>query len=166
MGLPALHMLTAEYRAAATQLADLDLPPEVVRDTLEGMTGDIEAKAQNVAHMARALDADAEAMKAWAKQATERAKAAERRAADLREYLAACLAGAGITAVKAPGISLSFRASTAVDVFQPELIPAQYMRQKPPPEPEPDKTAIAAALKAGQDVPGCRLERRQTLQIR
>ena len=35
--LPALYVIAEDYRNAAAQLADLDLPPEVVADTLEGM---------------------------------------------------------------------------------------------------------------------------------
>ena len=69
----ALYLIVDEYRAAATQLADLDLPPEVVADTLESLAGDLEVKAQNVAHMVRALEADATAIKQWAKDAEARA---------------------------------------------------------------------------------------------
>ena len=49
--------------AAAQQLADLDLPPEAVADTLEGMSGDLELKAQNVAMFVRNLEATAAAIK-------------------------------------------------------------------------------------------------------
>jgi hypothetical protein len=37
------------------------------------------------------------------------------------------------------------------------LVPAQYMRQPPTPAPEPDKTALSAALKAGSVLDGVRL---------
>lgn len=162
----ALYLLTAEYRDAATKLAELDLDAQTVADTLESLGGDLELKAQNVALMARSLDADADAMLAWAKQATERAKAVQARADSLRDYLARCLDAAGIQKIDGPGVRIGWRASTAVDVFQPELLPAEYMRQKPPPAPEPDKAAIGAALKAGQDVPGARLDQRRSLQIK
>lgn len=35
----ALYLIAAEYRNAAEQLANLDLDPQTVADTLEGMSG-------------------------------------------------------------------------------------------------------------------------------
>lgn len=162
----ALYLLSAEYQAAARQLADLDLDAQTVADTLEAMSGELEVKAQNVALMARAMDAEAEAVKAWARQATERAKALEKRAEHLREYLAGCLTACGIQRVSGPGVEISFRKSSAVVIDEPGLIPAQYMRQPEPPPPSPDKKAIGDALKAGTAVPGAHIETRANLQIR
>jgi hypothetical protein len=54
----------------------------------------------------------------------------------------------------------------AVEVYEPGLIPQQFMRQPEPPPPSPDKTAIKDALKAGKDVPGCRLTQGKRLDIR
>lgn len=162
----ALFALTQDYRAAALKLADLDLPPEVVSDTLESLSGEVEAKAQNVAHMVRAFEADAAACKEWAKAAADRAKAIENRAASLRDYLANCMHACEITKIEGPGITLSFRKSSAVVVDEPDLIPAQFMRQAEPPPPAPDKKAIGDAIKAGQDVPGARIETRDNLQIK
>lgn len=162
----ALYLLADEYRAAARTLAELDLDEQTVADTLESLSGDLDTKAQNVALMARSFDADAAAIAEWAKQATARAKAVQARADHLREYLARCLDGAGIEKVEGPGVRITWRKSTAVSVFEPALIPAEFMRQKPPPEPEPDKTAISAALKEGRDVPGAVLEHRRSLQIK
>lgn len=162
----ALFALAQDYRAAALKLADLDLPPEVVADTLESLSGEVEAKAQNVAHMVRAFEADAAACKEWAKAAAYRAKAIESRAASLRDYLANCMQACGITKIEGPGITLSFRKSSAVVVDEPALIPAQYMRTPEPPPPAPDKKAIGDAIKAGQEVPGAHIETRDNLQIK
>lgn len=161
-----LYALTEQYRADADKLSDLDLPHEVVSDTLEAMGGELEVKAQNVALMIRSFEADAAAVKQWAKDASARAKAIENRAESLRQYLERCLTDAGIKKVEGPGVVLSFRASTAVDVYEPGLIPAQYMKTPEPPPPAPDKVAIAAALKRGEEVQGVRLESRQNLQIK
>lgn len=162
----ALYLIAQEYRFAAAQLADLDLPPEVIADTLEGLAGDIETKAQSVAHMVRQLEANAAAVKQWSKDASERAKAIEARAERLREYLSNNMIACGIQRIEGPGVTLSFRKSTSVVIEDEAQLPAQYMRQKPPPQAEPDKVAIAAAMKAGETVPGARLEARQSLQVR
>ena len=84
MTLPALYELAGEYRAAAEQLADLDLPPEVVADTLEGLAGDLEQKATNVALFARNLEATAAAIKQAEADMAARRKAIENRAASIR----------------------------------------------------------------------------------
>ena len=161
-----LFALTTEYRDAAMKLAELDMDAETVADTLESLSGELETKAQGVAHMVRSLEADAAAVKQWSKDAAERAKAIENRAESLRDYLARCMEACGIEKISGPGVELSFRKSSAVVVDGADLIPAEFMRTKPAPEPEPDKPAIAAALKSGKEVPGAHLERRKSLQIR
>lgn len=162
----ALYVLAQEYRAAAATLANLDIDEQTIADTLESLSGDLEVKAQNVAMMARLFDADAAAIKQWAKDAAERAKAIEARAEGLRTYLAASLQSCGIEKVEGPGVSISFRKSSAVVIDGEDLIPAEYMRQKPAPAPEPDKKAIADAIKAGKNVPGAHIEERKNLQIK
>jgi len=165
-GMTALYLLASEYRDAARQLADLDLDPQTVSDTLESMSGELEVKAQAVAHMVRSIEADAAAITQWAKDAQERARSVQARADRLREYLSTNLAAAGIQRVEGPGITLSWRKSSAVIIDEPGLIPAEYMRQPEPPPPAPDKKAIGAKLAQGHDVPGAHIETRNNLQIR
>ena len=161
-----LFALTNEYRAAAMKLAEMDLDAQTIADTLESLSGDLEVKAQGVAHMVRSLEADAAAVKQWSKDAAERAKALDNRAESLRSYLAHCMEASGIEKISGPGIALSWRSSSAVVIDGEDLVPAEFMRQKPAPAPEPDKTAIAAAIKAGQEVPGAHIEHRRSLQIK
>lgn len=161
-----LFMIATEYRDAAEKLSDLDLPPEVVADTLESLGGDLEVKAQSVAHMVRRLEADAASIKQWAQTASDRAKAVQARADSLRDYLSDTLAACGITRIDGPGIALSWRKSSAVEIDEPGLIPSEYMRQPEPPPPAPDKRLIGDALKAGKDVPGAHIATRSNLQIK
>jgi hypothetical protein len=162
----ALYLLANEYKAAAAALADLDLDEVTVANTLEGLAGDLEAKATNVALMCRSLDATAASVKAWAKDANDRAKAIEARAEALRAYLARCLTDAAIERVEGPGVVISWRKSSAVVIDEPELIPQEFMRTPEPPPPAPDKAAIAERLRAGVDIPGAHLEHRRNLQIK
>lgn len=161
----ALYLLAQEYRQTAMELANLDLPPEVVRDTLESMSGDLEHKAQNVAMMVRSLEADAAAVKQWAKDANDRAKAIEARAEAMRDYLAQNMTACGIEKIEGPGVKISFRKSSAVVIDEPGLIPSEFMKTPEPPPPAPDKKAIGDAIKAGQEVPGAHIEQRRNLQI-
>jgi hypothetical protein len=162
----ALYELAAQYRSAADQLSDLDLPPEVVADTLESLSGELEEKAQSVAYMIRNLEVTADAIKAFEVAQAERRKAIERRAESLREYIKRSMEACGITKIEGPGITLSFRKSSAVVIDEPALIPAEFMRQPEPPPPAPDKKSIGDALKAGKEVAGAHVEHRQSLQIK
>lgn len=158
-----LALIAAQYRADAAKLADLELDDKTVADTLEAMAGDLEVKAQSVAHMVRAFEADAAAVAQWAKDAAARAKAIEARAERLRDYLAHCLGAAGIEKVEGPGVRISWRKSSAVVIDDEAQIPLSLIVW---PAPRPDKAAIAAEIKAGRDVPGARVEVRRALQVK
>jgi len=162
----ALYVIANEYRDAATKLADLDLDEQTIADTLEGLSGELEVKAQNVAYFIRNMEVTAEAIKAFEQQQKERRQAIERRAESMRAYLQRCMEATGITKIEGPGVTLSFRKSSAVVIDEPGLIPAEFMRQPEPPPPSPDKKAIADAIKAGQEVQGAHVETRQNLQIK
>ena len=161
----ALFLIASEYRAAAHVLADLDLDPQTVADTLEGLAGELEVKAKSVAFVVRAIEAEAAAMKEWAKTATERARLAMHRADALRAYLARCMDETGLERIEGPGVKLSFRKSQAVVIDGEDLIPSEFMNSPAPPPPTPNKIAISNAIKSGVDVPGAHLEHRKSLQI-
>ncbi len=163
----ALYELAHQYREDAAKLADLDLDEKTLEDTLDGMSGDLELKATNTAFMIRNLEAGAAAIKEAEAAMAARRKALENRAARIKDYLFANMLVAGIYSIECPHFRLSVRDNPpAVNVYEPDLVPAQFMVTPEPPPPCIDKKAIAAALKDGQDVPGCTLTRGQRLEIR
>jgi hypothetical protein len=163
----ALYELAAEYRADAEKLADMDLDEQTLADTLEGLGGELEVKAQNVIMFTRNLEATAAAIKEAEAQMAARRKALENRAAGLRRYVLENMQFAGIQKIECPFFKLSIRDNpAAVDIYEPGLIPAQYMKQPEPPPPAPDKTAIKAAITAGTEVPGAKLTKGTRLEIK
>ena len=165
MSTPALFQLVAEYRAAGEVLAELDIDPQTLADTLESLSGDLESKAQAVAYVSMNLSATANAIRVHAKSQLMRADAIEARCHSLREYLARCMQGAGLLKIEGPGVKLSFCKSSAVVIDGADLIPVEFMRQAEVPPPAPDKAAIKAAITAGREIPGAHIEVRQSLQI-
>ena len=162
-----LFDIAADYRQMAQKLTDLDLPDEVIRDTLEGESGALTVKATNVGFVVRNLEALAASIKDAEAQMAARRKAVENRAKSLKSYLLSGMNFAGIQKIESPHFVISIKKNPpAVDVFEPELVPLIYLRQPPPPPPEIDKKAIAEALKSGQDVPGCELTQGERLDIR
>lgn len=167
MSTPALYQLATEYQQQFYQLAELDLPDEVVTDTLEAMEGDIQVKAANVAMFVRQLEHTAEGIKAAEKVMKARREAIEKRAQRVSQYLLQNLQACGITKIEHPMLRVSVRANPeAVDVFDAAQVPAEYLRQPEVPPPAPDKTAIKEALTSGADVPGCRLTRSNRIELK
>lgn len=162
-----LYVLAQEYREASEKLADLELDEQTIADTLESLSGDLEVKATNLAMFARNLEATAKAIKEAEGQMAARRKALESRADGLKRYLLESMRHAGITKIECPHFRIAVRDNPeAVDVFDAAQVPQQYMRTPEPPPPEPDKTTIKAALKAGLDIPGCRLTKAQRLEVK
>lgn len=162
-----LYDIAAEYRQTADKLADLDLDEQTIADTLEGMSGALEVKAQNVVMFARNLEATATAIKEAETAMASRRKAIEHRAAGLRRYALSAMQFAGVQSIECPYFKLAVRKNPpAVEVFDAAQIPAQFMRTPEPPPPAPDKKAITEAIKAGQEVPGARLVSGERLEVR
>jgi hypothetical protein len=161
-----LYALAHEYRAAADVLADLDMDAQTVADTLESLPGDVKAKAANVARMYMSLDVLAAAQEAAGKAMIARAKATGARSAHLLEYLTANMELTGIDKIEDNEVRISWCKSSAVVIDGVDLIPAEFMRHAELPPPQPDKKAIADAIKAGREIQGAHVEHRRTLQVR
>lgn len=165
-----LYQLSAEYRGAAETLAELDLDEQTVADTLESISGDLTVKSQNVAFVIRNLEATVEQISMAVEQMNARAKAIEKRADRIREYLLQNMLMAGVQTIECSYFKLSVRSNPPkVLVDDEKQIPIAYMTDPappPPPEPRPDKKLIAKALKDGFDVPGCRLEQGKRVEIK
>lgn len=164
-----LYELTAQYRALETLEVSEDLPPDVIRDTLEGLTGELQDKATNVAMFIRNLESTAEAIDEAAETMRKRGARLRERAQSLQQYLLLNMQACGITKIESPFFTLAVKKNPpTVIVTDEEAIPAEYMvtpDPPPPPPKRPDKKAIAVALKAGQEVPGAYSERFERLEI-
>lgn len=163
----ALYQLAEQYLADLRKLEDLDLDEQTMMDTLEGLSGELEVKATNVAMFCRNLEASADAIKQAEAQMAARRKAIENRAARIRDYLKANMERTGITEIASPHLKLAIRKNPpAVHVEALELVPMEFFKPALPPPPSLDKKAVGDALKAGKDVPGCRLEQGTRLDIK
>lgn len=163
----ALYQLADVYLADLQRLAELDLDEQTVTDTLEGLSGELEVKATNVAMFARNLEASAEAIKNAETVMANRRKAIERRAERIRQYLKENMERVGILKIEGPHFALAIKKNPpAVHVEAQELVPPEFFNTPPPPPPALDKKRVGEALKAGKDVPGCRLEQGTRLDIK
>lgn len=165
--LPALYQVTDEFLQAQATLNDLELDEQTVADTLEAIKYPLEKKAEAVAAVARNMESFAEQIKKAEAAMAQRRAALENRAKRLRAYLQENLERAGVHKIESPWFTLAIKKNPpAVEIYDPSAIPDTFKRVPPIPMPEPDKTAIKDALKAGTDVPGARLVQGTRLDIK
>ena len=118
-------------------------------------------KIKNVALWLKNLNASVTAYKAERDAFDERMKQAQKKAESLKRYLADALGGEKFVTDEC---AVSFRKSTAINVLDEAAIPAAYMAEKV--TRSPDKTAIKAAIKGGEAVPGVALVENLSVQIK
>jgi len=163
----ALYELAAEFRQTAELLADMDLDPQTVTDTLEAAAFPVEQKAVQVAAFIRNLEASAEQIKQAEKAMADRRKAIEARAAHVKDYLLHNMRACGFTKVTHPNFVIAVKQNPESVVIEDERqIPMDYMRQPETPPPVPDKALIKQAIKDGYEVPGAKLMRSVRLDIK
>jgi len=162
-----LYSLATAFAQDAAALAELDLDDATLSDTLAGLGGDLETKAQNTAMLARNLEALAEQIKAAEQEMIKRRKALENRAARIRAYILDSMQAGNIQKISCPYFVLSRRKNPDhVVIDRADAVPADYWRIPEPPPIEIDKAAIKTAIKAGTEVPGAHLESIERLEIK
>lgn len=165
-------MNIALYQLADQYLQILEKTDEAENDDalsvlLDSLSGDIEEKATNVAMYIRNLEASAESIKAAEKQMADRRKALESKSDRIKQYLLENMTRLSIKKIECPYFSISVRdnpESLIVDINA--QIPDEYYKQPPPPDKVLDKIALKKDLKEGLIVEGCRLERKQRVDIK
>jgi hypothetical protein len=126
---------------------------------LEQVKGDLALKAQNCVSMLKTLEVEQEAIDIEIERLKGRSQSLGKQAEWLDKYIGICL---NYQPIKAGIFNVKFRKSESVEVFGD--VPQQYQRVKT--VVEPDKTLIKQDLKAGAEIPGCRLIEKQNLLIK
>lgn len=165
--MPALYEISQDYLQALDVLTDPDndIPLAAITDTLEGIEGQLQEKATNVAKFMQNLESAARAIKEAEQQMARRRKAIEGRTQGLKDYLKHNMEASGITKIESPWFVLSIQKNPgAVEIADESLLPDDYKREVV--SVKVDKVAIKDALKAGQSVPGAQLVQSTRLAIR
>jgi hypothetical protein len=167
MGNLALYELSNQYLQALDALTDpeADIPMQAITDTLEGIEGQLQDKAVNVAKFLRNLEAFAEAIKEAEEQMARRRKAFESRARWVRDYLKTNMEDCGITKIESPWFCLSIQKNpAAVEILNEAAIPEEFKQEVV--TVKIDKAAIKEAIGAGREIRGARIVNGTRLSIR
>lgn len=157
-----LHEIAKEYREVAA-LADSDDEgmAQAVIDTLEAVGGAFEEKAQTLVRITLSRQADIDALDNEIKRLQARKQTILNAEASFKEYLRTNMEATGISKISCPLFTITLAKGREVAVIDDaDQLPDELMRVKT--DISPDKLAIAAKLKAGEEVPGARLERGQS----
>ena len=159
-----LYQLTDAYQELLSMALDPDVDPEALADTMEGLEGEIEAKADGYAKVMRELRAVVDARKAEAKRLTDGAKSIEANIDRMKSALEAAMRLTGKTKFKTALFSYSIQKNPpALKIDMPDRVPAEFLI---PQEPKVDSAAIKRELKEGVVFEWCHLEQSEGLRIR
>jgi Siphovirus Gp157 len=164
-----LYQLTSQHRALESlQMEETDEAAlQAMYDTLDGLEGEIQVKAQSVAAHVLNIEAMATAAMDASKRLADRAKRIQRRAEAMRQYLHDQMQVVGLTKIDSPEFTLSIRKNPpSVQIIDDTRIPQEFWVQPPAPPPSIDKRAIGAQLKNGVAVSGCELAQSTRLEIK
>lgn len=162
-----IYELTQDYLQILSMLEDPELNPQTLADTMEGIEGEFEIKAENYAKVMKNLEGDILAIKTEIDRLTAKKKALENNIKNMKSTLQTAMETTGKTKFKTELFSFNIQKSApavVIDEQYIENIPDKYLKYK---DPEIDKTAIKDAIQKGEDLVGiAHLEIKNSLRIK
>ena len=151
-----LYELTQQMQGLRALMEDDEVDYDLT-ETLDGLEGDIQVKADGLLAYVTNLGADVDAIDREVKRLQARKTAIVNRQEALREYLRFNMEQSGIDKITCPLFTITLRKASDVCVIESEnLIPEMFKEEVV--TTKIDKMAIKRHLKDGMDVPGARLE--------
>ena len=162
-----IYEITNDYLQIAAMMEDPELDPQTLADTMEGIEGEFELKAENYAKVMKNLEGDILAIKAEIERLTSKKKSLENNIKNMKTSLQVAMETTGKSKFKTELFSFSIQKNApavVIDEQYIENIPDKYLKYK---DPEIDKIAIKDALKKGEDLTGiAHLEQSESLRIK
>ncbi|WP_321024597.1 siphovirus Gp157 family protein [Eisenbergiella porci] len=153
-----LYEITGQYLQLLEMLEEEDnLEEQVVKDTLEGIEGELEIKADGYARIIRELDTEAVKYEAEKKRLEERSNALRNRSRILKDHLYNSMKVTGKTKFKTDLFSFGIQKNGGLQPMEivPDVeIPDEYLKK------EPDNIKIREAIKEGKSLPFAVLKER------
>lgn len=161
-----LYEIVNDYLTIQHMMEDPDLDPQTLADTMEGIEGELEVKADGYAKVIRNMEADIEAIKSEVNRLTDRRKTIEKNIQTLKLALQKSMEITGKTKFKTELFSFGIRnnaPSVVMDEQYIENIPERFLKYS---EPTINKVAIKEAIQNGENLEGlAHLESKNSLRI-
>ena len=148
-----------EISEAARKLQELleagEIDEQAVSDTLEAIGA--EEKLESYCYVQKNLEAEVAAYKAEIERMTARKQSLEKQIDRLKAAQVEFLQASGQKKAKAGTFTLSLRETMSCEILDESLIPAEF-RVEIPASSRPDKKAMLAAMKSGEEISGAQLK--------
>lgn len=160
-----LYELTGQFKGLLEMIEQGDVSPEALKDTLEGLDGEIEVKADGYAKVIKELDGQALIIKAEIDRLSSRKSSFESHIRALKESLQASMESTGKTKFKTNLFSFGIQKNPSrLIIDNQNEIPEKYLI---PQEPRIDNASIRTYLSDTGVVPTyAHLEQSESLRIR
>jgi len=160
-----LYEYVAMHQKALIELEDMDLPAEIVEDTLNGLVGDIEEKTKSVVAYMRNIGVDIIAMKNAEKEIKERRQRLERREQWIEQYVLHGMEVSEISIIETPYFAIKRQKNPpAVNIVEADEISDKYKTEVV--SYKIDKKKIKEDIKAGKAVAGATLTQGWRLNVK
>lgn len=162
-----IYEITSDYLQLMQMLEDPELDPQVLADTMEGIEGEFEFKADNYARVMKNMEAELNGIKAEIDRLSNRKKTIENNVKRMKEALQYSMEVTGKTKFKTELFSFGIRKnapSVIMDEPYIENVPERFLKYS---EPTINRTAIKEAIQNGENLEGlAHLEQSESLSIR
>jgi sugar-specific transcriptional regulator TrmB len=162
-----LYEITSDYMQLMQMMEDPELDPQTLADTMEGIEGELEDKADNYARVMKNMEADLNGIKAEIERLSTRKKTIENNIKRMKEALQFSMETTGKTKFKTELFSFGIRKNApAVVMDEPyiENVPERFLKYS---DPTINRLAIKEAIQNGEDLEGlAHLEKSTSLTIK
>lgn len=161
MSLKQLYKISEDYKGLQDLVDSGEATQEMIADTLDGVQGMFEEKAQAVVTIANDFNHNITVLDAEISRLSDMKKSIKAKQDSLKEYLRFNMERTGITKIQCDLFSITLRkASKAASITDESALPDDYVNVKT--VVSPDKRAILAALKKGEEIAGAELSTGKT----
>lgn len=166
-----LYDIQKDLLELLTAIENGDIPQEAIADTLESVEGDYNNKIDNIACYIKSLNAEADAIKAEAAILTERQKAKQNKADNLKQYIKFSMQTIGKSKVETARNKISLQATAASVHIADEAKFIEWAKANKDDlldykDPTIKKTAIKDYINLGNKIDGVSLEKGETIIIK
>lgn len=161
-----IYELSGDYLRLLEMAEDPEMDPVAFADTLEGLEGEIEIKAEGYAKVIKELDKDGAGLDNEIKRLQAKKTTIDNSIDRMKKALEQSMIITGKTKFKTELFSFGIQKnppSVDLDEGHLELIPIEYLI---PQDPKPDKKRMLQELKEGKELSFAKLKQTESLRIR
>ncbi|MGN0251993.1 MAG: siphovirus Gp157 family protein [Oliverpabstia sp.] len=157
-----LYELTGQYLALMDIAEEAD--PDVLRDTLELIDGEIEDKADNYAKVIKNLEGESKTIEEEIERLNRKKKGIDNSIDSIKKNLERCMNVTGKRKFKTTLFSFGIQKNTpSVNVKDESKVPAQFWKKQ---DPKLDRTSLKEFLKKNGNTDYAELVQGESLRIR